>query len=302
MVGDGEVVLDFVELVVVDDGDGVLLGVVGALVQGLVELGEGQGLGIGAQGGHGGHDDGVLRGADEHALHVVGGLDGALVVGHAAEAVAVVGQHPHVEVQQTGLGLGLHLAVHEGPGLLEVSELEGQGGDAHLGVVGGEVGGVGDDDVHGAGVQRHGVDEVGVAAQLAGGVDLSGQSAAGLLGDLVSELLGGNGAGVLLVGGDADLQGEGGVGGGGAAGLGGSGALGGGGGGAVAAAGGQSEHQSGGQEHGGESLLHDSTSFHSNDFIVYVHTSQQDQMTPLRSRAFFSSAAPNRGLPRKGFP
>ena len=71
-------------------GDGVLLGVVGALVQGLIQLVEGQGLGVGAHGGHGGHDDGVLRGADQHALHVGGGLHGALGVGHAAEAVAVV--------------------------------------------------------------------------------------------------------------------------------------------------------------------------------------------------------------------
>ena len=217
-----------------------------------------------------------------------------------------MGQDPHVVVQKAGLGLGLHLAVHEGPGLLEVSELEGQGGDAHLGVVGGEVGGVGDDDVHGAGVQGHGVDEVGVAAQLAGGIDLGGQGAAGLLGDLVRELLGRDVAGVLVVGGHTDLQGQGGAG-GAVLRLGGGAALRGGAGGgiaAAAAAGGQGEHQSGGEEQRGESLLHDSTSFHSFDFSSPIHAGKRNrsQRAPLRSRAFFSSAAPNRGLPRKGLP
>lgn len=46
MVGDAQVLLNFVEVIVVDNGDGVLLCIVGLLLQGLIQLREAQRLGL----------------------------------------------------------------------------------------------------------------------------------------------------------------------------------------------------------------------------------------------------------------
>ena len=46
MVGDAQVLLNFVEVIVVDNGDGVLLCIVGLLLQSLIQLREAQRLGV----------------------------------------------------------------------------------------------------------------------------------------------------------------------------------------------------------------------------------------------------------------
>ena len=208
MVGDAQVLLNFVEVIVVDNGDGVLLCIVGLLLQSLIQLREAQRLGVGTQSGHGSHDDGVLGGADQQTVHVGRAVDGALGVGHAAEAVAVVGQHTHILAQQAFLSGSLDVAVHECPCIVEGLELERQCGNAHLCIVGGKVGSVGDDDIHRAGIQSDGVDQVSIAAQLAGGVQLNFHSAAGLFGNFFCKLLCALCTGVFFVGGEAQLQGD----------------------------------------------------------------------------------------------
>ena len=54
MVGDAQVLLNLEQVVVVDNGDGVLLCIVGLLLQSLIQLREAQRLGVGTQSGFSG--------------------------------------------------------------------------------------------------------------------------------------------------------------------------------------------------------------------------------------------------------
>ena len=113
------------------------------------------------------------------------------------------------ELKKLCLGGSFNLAFHEREGSVKVRKQEGQAGDVHVGNDGAEVGSVGDDDVNRTVVDRQGLNELAVAAELAGGINFRLDSAVGLLFDFFCEIIGCDVARVGIGGGNTDLQDDG---------------------------------------------------------------------------------------------
>jgi hypothetical protein len=170
VVGLGDGLLHFKELLRVDVRPGVLLAVDHAGLQRLVDLGKGHLLGIGAQGTelrlqHVGRLDAELQ-----ALDVFRALQLVLVGRQLLHAVVPVGQ-----AQQAAFGHGAEQGLALGAGLeavdrLDVVEHEGQVEHCDLLGVAVELGQRGRDELHVA--QQQGFEFLGVAKELRAGEDL----------------------------------------------------------------------------------------------------------------------------------
>ena len=194
MVGDGQVLLHFIELARQHRVEGVFLTVHGLGFQRREQLGEGQGNGIGAQGLEAVQEDVVLHHAQLHVLQIFQLGDGALVVGQVAKAVFPIDQTDHALGLQSGLDLLSHGAVQHGIGLLGVGKQKWSVPDRHLGRQAHQRGGGADHHLLGAADQ--GLLHLRVRAQggVADGADLH-LAAAGLF-----HFLGEHAHGTTLVG------------------------------------------------------------------------------------------------------
>ena len=113
------------------------------------------------------------------------------------------------ELKELCLGSSFDIAFHKGKGSIKVRKQEGQTRDVHVGNDGAEVGSVGDDDVNRTVVDRQGLNELAVAAELAGGINFRLDSAVGLLFDFFCKIIGCDVARVGIGGGNTDLQDDG---------------------------------------------------------------------------------------------
>ena len=205
MARDGQVLLHFVEFGREDGGDRVLLPVHGLLLQRGVQLGEGHGHGVGAQGVEHVDVDGRLDHADLQARQVFSLGDGLFAVGDVAKAQLPVGQAHQVlglELVEQLLAEG---AIGHGIGFLRRGKQEGE-------VVNAEFLGLRRQDarvqhrhLHRAALQgRHGLQ---VAAQRAAGEQLDLDLAAALGRHQVGKLLRALGLGVVLLVLEGELDG-----------------------------------------------------------------------------------------------
>ncbi len=131
MIRDGQVLGDFVELVGVDDPEGVLLPVDRPQLQGRVDLGEGQRRGSGPEGSPGFQVGLHLRHADLHALDIGKALDG-LLGGQLPRRAHDIVEDADVGLRnQPGPDLVAHRPFHDGPHMRVVLEEEGKLEDGH---------------------------------------------------------------------------------------------------------------------------------------------------------------------------
>ena len=194
MLGQIDVILHLMQLVVVNLLQGVLLRVEGLLLQSGVQLTEGQGRGVGAQSGPDGQMHGILHDADLQTIQIGQRVD-FLVAGQVPEAVLIVAQTLQTillqGVQQSLTGL----AVHGGTGSLIVGEQEGSFKGVQRGSQSGD--GSGRGSAHGDVALHAGLGVLTVTAQLLVGIDVHGDGTAGTL---LQQLLQVNIAGVLCHG------------------------------------------------------------------------------------------------------
>ena len=190
MVGRGDVLLDLIEVVGGRHVHGVLLSVQGVQLQGVVDLAEAHGSGVGAAGGEELNIQGVAGGTQDHALQVGGGVDGLLAVGHLAEGAGPTAQagdtHALYAVEQVLTDVAVQVVLQ----LLGVIKQIGDGDHIEAGVEAGVQGGGQDHDVQRT-VAHRGDRGIAVSAvQRAVGVDGQLDAAVGVLLHTGLELLG----------------------------------------------------------------------------------------------------------------
>ena len=118
--------LHLVDLLDIDDGDGVFLAVHRSLLQGCEDLPPCHGRGVGSHCPPEGHVDLVLHGAQLEPLHIVRGIDRPLGVGEMAEAVLVPGQPLDSDFVEKAHDIGSDLSVEDLIGLGLVFEEKGE--------------------------------------------------------------------------------------------------------------------------------------------------------------------------------
>ena len=187
MVGDGEVALTgFIDLLGVDDGNGVLLTVDDTLLQSGEDLGPGHRRRVHTQGGEGVHMNLVLHAAQLQTGAVRRGLDGVLGVGHLAEAVLPERAADDADVVELGNQGLTDLAVQNPVGMIITGEQEGQVQNQEVLDKVAERTCGGDGDVQGAHLK---VFDVGtLVTELGGGEDVDLYGAAGLFVDQFGKL------------------------------------------------------------------------------------------------------------------
>ncbi len=201
----GDVLLVIIpQAVRIDDVDGVLLALDGALLQGGQGVLPGHGHGVDLEGLEGLGIDLVLHHAELQVFHVRGGGNGLDGVGDVAEAALSVGQALEVGALQLVQQLLADFAVQDLVGFLVVGKEEGHIQHAHFLAEVDE--GAGGDDAQVQHVHAHGVQHIAFAAQHAVGIDFNFVFAVRAFADQFGEFFRRDLEGILLVDGGAELE------------------------------------------------------------------------------------------------
>ena len=179
MVGHGNVLLDFLELIAVEVCDGVLLAVNSALLQSGVQLRRGHGSGGSAQAVPQFLMELVLHSTDLQAGHIGDGGNSVLAVGQFTEAVLVPGQVDDALVGQLSIQIIAHLGSQDLVGLSLIGKQEGDVENAQLRHIAHQRSGGGVVDLQLTG--NHHLGSGGIVTQLSAGVDLNANVALGIV-------------------------------------------------------------------------------------------------------------------------